>query len=137
MDIVKMKRKDFDNMPHHKCGEDIGEFDCLIILPLRRRHESGYRCMDFVAVRGNEPICLLSGCSDVIEIDGIGGYGIDWLEKYSCCPGLVPTAGWMIDCLPVSGLLRMFCRRRKLKAAPAVSSFEIYQVPAEARNAKG
>lgn len=128
MDINQMKRKDFESLPHRKWDEDIGEFDTLIILPTRRRHDSSYRCMDFVAVREGKPLCLLSGCSDVVHIEGIGGYGFDWLVKYSGCPSLVPPTGWSIDCLPTSGLLRMFCHGR-IKAGLALSSFEIYQVP--------
>lgn len=127
MDINKMKRKDFEGLPHRKWNNDVGEFDSLVILPLRRRHDSGYRCMDFVAVKGDEPVCLLSGCSDFIHIEGIGGLGYGWLKKYGKCPSLVPPTGWSIDCLPVSGLLRMFCHG-KIKAGMGLSSFEIYQV---------
>jgi hypothetical protein len=128
VNINKMKRKDFEALPHRKWNEDIGEFDSLIILPLRRRHDSGFRLMDFVAVRRYEPICLLSGSSDVVHIEGIGGYGFNWLERYSgLCPRLVPPIGWSIDCLPVSGLLRMFCDR-EMRVGEATSSFEIYQV---------
>ena len=127
MDILKMKRKDFERLGRRKWSEDIGEFDSLIILPLKRRHDSGYRLLDFVAVKKGEPICLLSGCSDVIHIEGIAGFGFDWLRRYNECPKLVPPTEWSIDCLPVSGLFRMFCRG-KMKAGTALSSFEIYQV---------
>lgn len=128
MDVTQMKRKDFESLPHRKWDEDIGEFDSLIILPLRRRHDSGYRCMDFVAVKEDKPVCRLSGCSDVIHIEGIGGFGFDWARKYGRCPPLVPPTDWNIDCLPISGLLRMFCHG-KIKVGGALSSFEIYQVP--------
>lgn len=130
MEINKMKRKDFESLPHRKWDEDIGEFDSLILLPLRQRHDSGYRLMDFVAVRDDKPICLLSGSSDVIHIEGIGGYGLDWLEKYNGFPALVTPTGWNIDCLPTSGLLRMFCDGR-IRVGEGLSSFEIYQVKRE------
>ncbi len=153
--VSAMHRWEFDRLPHRKWDEDIGEFDSLIILPskvhyhdilfykarcilakllryeepnvytVKGLHDSGYRCMDFVAVRGEEPVCQLSGCSDVIHIDGIGGFGYDWLHKYNTVPKLVPPHDWSIDCLPVSGLLRLFCRGKML-VGTALSSFEIY-----------
>ena len=80
MDINEMKRKEFEVLPHRKWDEPI-EFDSLIILPglAKDKHDSGYRCLDFVAVTEGVPQCLLSGCSDVINFDGIGGWGkIGW-----------------------------------------------------------
>ncbi len=114
-------RKEFDSLPERKWSEDIGEFDSLIILPLRKIHESGFRKMDFVAVKNSTPLCKLSGCSDVINIDGIGGYG-KWNNDI---PVSVSPKGWSVDCLKKSGLLRLFCER-KLTANPALSSFEVF-----------
>ena len=95
---------------------------------IRGMHDSGYRCMDFVAVNNkNEPICLLSGCSDVMHFDGIGGYGDDWARKYKGVPKLIPPSGWNIDCLSKSGLLRIFCDK-KIKCSSALSSFEFYAI---------
>ena len=70
-------KKELESLPAREWNEDIGEFDSLIILPTKHLHDSGFWCMDFVAVKGSEPFCRLSGCSDVIHIDGIGGYR-DW-----------------------------------------------------------
>jgi hypothetical protein len=89
-------------------------------------HESGYRLMDFVAVKGGEPVCLLSGCSDVIHFDGIGGFGYGWLEKHNGIPKLIPPSGWNIDCLPKSGLLSIWTRNGRILCGPALSSFEIF-----------
>lgn len=127
MNINQMKRKDFERLPHRKWDEDIGEFDSLVILPLRKKHDSGFRLMDFVAVKDDKPTCLLSGCSDVIHIEGIGGYGLNWNPKYGGVPRLVPPVGWSIDCLATSGLLRLF-HHGNIKVGTALSSFEIYQV---------
>jgi hypothetical protein len=90
--------------------------------------------MDFVAVLDNEPVCRLSGCSDVIHLDGIGGFGDKWLEKNGGVPDAVPPAGWTIDCMRVSGLLRLFCTGRgrlKLRCAEALSSFEVFAIRVE------
>lgn len=128
--INLMTRKEFEVLPSRKWDEDIGLFDTLVILPSRRLHDSGYRCIDFVAVRGDKAICRLSSCSDVIHIEGIGGYGFDWLKRYGTVPEAVPPIGWSIDCLKVSGLLRLFAYH-KLRAGSALSSFEIYAEPKE------
>ena len=124
MDINKMTRKELFTLPHRKWDEEI-ICDSIIILPTREKHSSGYLCMDFVAVKGNEPICLLSGCSDVIHVDGIGGYGHNWYYKNQTVPELVSPTGWSIDCLP-NGLLRMWPASRQILCMPALSSFEIY-----------
>jgi hypothetical protein len=125
--LGKWSRKEFDALPVRKWSEDIGEFDSLVILPMRRMHESGFRCMDFVAVIKETPLCRLSGCSDVIHIDGIGGYGYKWIEKGEGVPNSKKIMDWSIDCLPKSGLLRLFSRR-KLRASEALSSFEIFAI---------
>lgn len=129
-DIMDMTVKDFKNLPGRKWYEDIGKFDSLVILPTRKMHDSGFMCMDFVAVRKNEPICRLSGCSDVLHIDGIGGFG-EW-ELDKGIPSMIPPKGWSIDCLPC-GLLRLFCLGRdgNMEVGVAVSSFEVYSAVRE------
>jgi len=125
MNVNNMTRKEFDSLPSRKWGENIGKFDSLVILPGRIKdglHDSGYRIMDFVAVKNEEPICRLSGCSDVIHINGIGGYG-KW--ESGKLPESIEPVSWSIDCLPKSGLLRLFCRHN-LEAGQALSSFELF-----------
>ena len=123
-----MTRKEFEALPSRKWNEEI-ICDTVIILPSRRLYDSGYRCLDFVAVNSkNEPLCLLSGCSDVIYFDGIGGYGDNWINKYGHCPSLIPPSGWKMDCLPKTGLLRFWCDG-KIKCGAALSSFEVYRMP--------
>jgi hypothetical protein len=118
-------RKELEALPERNWNENIGEFDSLIILPTRWIHDSGYRCMDFVATRDNVPFIRLSGCSDVIHINGIGGMGYNWLKKFGKCPDAIPPIGWNIDCLKTSGLLRLFTHKN-LVAGDALSSFEIF-----------
>lgn len=118
-----MKRADFAALPSRKWNEGIGLFDSLVILPLRTKHDSGYRLLDFVACRGQQAVCRLSGCSDVLHINGIGGYG----KPQSFVPRSMPVVAWTMDCLPKSGLLRLFCHGDyKLSAGVALSSFEVF-----------
>lgn len=131
MNIKRMTRRQFDALPFRESwGSDEPPFDSLVLLPLRRRHDSGFRCMDIVGCRGDEAVCRLSGCSDVLHFDGVGGYGKDWLKRYAGVPKMVEAAGWTMDCLPTSGLLRIFCSGR-IVADSALSSFEFYSVPRE------
>lgn len=107
--------------------EDIGEFDSLIILPTNELHDSGYRAMEFVAVKDGIPLCRLSGFSDALHVQGILGTGVPELRPSS--HQIKNASQWTIDCLAESGLLRLFCRFQKLSAGDDQSSFEIYSIP--------
>ena len=137
MDISEMTRKDFEALPHREWNEEI-TCNSLIILPGRAKdkHDSDYRSMDFIAVTDDGAQCLLSGCSDVIHIDGIGGFGDNWLKKYGKVPFAIPPSGWSIDCLPKSGLLRMWPSSNKMKCGLALSSFKIYALSFESKDKK-
>jgi len=107
------------------------ECHSIVILPMdgRSLHDSGYRSMDFVALDQKEiPICRLSGCSDVIHINGICGFGDLSSGSFAEFPKLIPPISWSIDCLPKSGLLRLFAAGCKLKCGDALSSFELFAV---------
>ena len=129
MDIKDMTRKEFDAVPYRGAfNSDVGQFDSLVILPSRKKHESGYRLMDFVACRHGEPICRLSEHSDILCLNGIGGTGRNWHTKGRGVPKLVPPAGWEIDCLPKSGLLNLFLSKGQMAmfAGAALSNFSVY-----------
>ncbi len=109
-------------LPHREWNEEI-ICEGIIILPENLSeglHDSGYRYMDFVAIKDDKPFCRLAGGADVIHINGIGGYG-EWAGSI---PKQIDPISWSIDCLPKSGLLRLFCGR-PLKCGPALSSFEV------------
>ena len=122
MNILEMTKEDFAKVPRRK--SDIPTFDSLVIIPQNDDplHDSGYMCMGFVAVdKHGEPICSFGGGSDVICINGIGGYG-KWSDSL---PKSLPPIGWSIDCLPC-GYLRLFAGRDGLTAGDTLSTFEIF-----------
>lgn len=153
MDLNEMTREDFESLPNREWNQDIGMFDSIVIMPVQITmydslkyqviqwlknkfywfdsyfipqglHDSGYRCMDFVACKKGKPICTLSGCSDVIHLNGIGGYGkpgnrVSPDEK-------VDRIDWNIDCLRTSGFLRLWAGNAQLEAGSALSSFGLY-----------
>lgn len=128
-DLTQYTVTEFRNLPKRKFGEDIGNFDSLVILPTRRKHDSGYRCMEFVAVKGEQPVCRMGGYSDVIHFLGYTGYNCfdrkdDKKLFIRRTENVTFNAAFRIDCLPC-GLLRIFCRYQ-LKAGMDLNSFELY-----------
>jgi hypothetical protein len=118
-----MTRKQFEAVPDREKWDEHIICDCIVIMPTKKMHGSGYRMMDFVAIKDGKPLMRLSGCSDVIHIDGIGGSG--YKKVYS---DLVERRSWSIDCLNKSGLLRMFVSDCDLVCGGSLSSFEIWAV---------
>jgi len=104
-------------------NEDIGKFDSLIVLPTRRKHDSGFRCMEFIAVRGGEAICRLGGGSDVVHIDGISPLLGVGLMNHGHIPG---GPRWCFDCLPKSGFINMFNANGAMTVGGDYSSLEIF-----------
>lgn len=129
---TKWKRKDFESLPRPSSytNKEIGEIDSLVILPCKHYHDSGYRCMEFVTIQRDKPTYIISGCSDVIHLGGIGGFNIRYITSNLTYQERVkenktPVVAWSIDCLPKSGLLRIFCNK-KIYIGASLSSFEIY-----------
>lgn len=125
-DIHKMTLKDFRTLP--ACPWDkIVMCDTLVLLPTREIHDSDYRCLYFVPCEGKKPICRMSGSSDVLHLDGIGGAATFSILRKDQSGALLGS--WNIDCLPVSGLLRLFSSGSRLKCGPSLSLFEVYAIP--------
>lgn len=125
-DFTKWTRKEFEALPTPKSytNEEIGEVDCLVILPEKHYHDSGWRCMSFVTIQNGVPTYRISGCSDVIHLGGIGGHNVKSTDRIKS--QTVPNADWHIDCLPVSGLLRIFSGKYKLYVGASLSDFELF-----------
>lgn len=124
-DYVKWTRKQFEALPKRKRYDEYIECDEIIILPQRTRHDSGFRNMEFVAIRKGKPICRCSGCSDVICLGGIGGSNRVVDPQSGKRQSLVKQVAWCMDCLPTSGLLRFWCDKIMVLGAD-LSSFGIF-----------
>lgn len=121
MDYFKMKKSDFKKLPLYDEMEDKPkEFSSLIIIPTNRKHDSGWKVMDYVITVGGEATCRIESGSDVIHLDGIGGGG----PEYGKWPTKRP-ASWCIDCLPC-GYLRLFARDSLSLDEFFGSDFEVY-----------
>lgn len=120
---LNMTVEDFKKVPFRTIDTDFSEFYSLVILPTEEIHDSGYKCMDFVAIdKSGYPICRLSGCSDILHLDGIGGFG-EYKENMNF-HSILPK-GWSIDCLPC-GLIRVFSKYMLKPDDMAVSSYCVY-----------
>lgn len=140
MKITEMTKADFAAVPELKLWSDWEKlaptgrllFRSFVIIPVERDgeidlHDSGWGCMEFVLVNDDmEPIGKVGGGSDVVNLDGIGGYGYKWHERPDYMLRLIPAHGWTVDCLPC-GYLRMWTRRTLFLSDRFVgSNFELY-----------
>ena len=125
MKIYNMTKEDFANVPYLDIYSDWDklapnghlEFNGLVIIPVENEdgtitlHDSGWGCMAFCLIDENdEPIGKVGGGSDVVHLDGLGGYGFGWLDRFQGVPKLIPIHGWTLDLLPC-GYLRVWSRR--------------------------
>ena len=121
--LMKMKKKDFKKLNIEKLSisETVTNIYGVVIIPTKKLHDSGYACMEFILCdKDYKPIFRTFGGSDVIKIDGIGGYG-KWNPKEGVPKAKTPI-GWSIDCLPC-GYLMLWCNEPML--CSGISTFEI------------
>lgn len=102
-------------------------FKSMIIVPNGEIHDSEWQCMSFIFLDEKDEVKgVAGGYSDVVHMDGIGGYGIDEIWSRS-----VPPKGWTIDCLPC-GYLRLWSKGlMTIVDAYVLSSFEVYSVSSQ------
>ncbi len=125
MKITEMKKEDFATVPELDLWNDWEklaptgylEFRSFVIIPVERNgkvelyDETDWGCMEFCLVNDNmEPIGKVGGGSDVVNLDGIGGYGSHKSRDWGVFTKLVPAKGWSIDCLPC-GYLNVWAKR--------------------------
>jgi hypothetical protein len=126
MHVLNMSKKDFASVPYINLYSDWNklasnghlEFKSFVIIPVKNKdksiaiHESGFGCMEFCLIDKNDaPIGKIGGGCDVINLDGVGGYGADWVGRGCGIPHLIPVHGWSIDLLPC-GYLNVWTRRK-------------------------
>lgn len=140
MNIIDMTKEDFNQVPHLDTYADWEklapnghlEFDSFVIVPVYNEdgeidlHDSGWGCMEFCLIdRHDEPIGKVGGGSDVVNLDGIGGYGDTWL-RFTDNRRTIPVHGWSIDLLPC-GYLRVWTRRTLyIRNGIICSNFEVF-----------
>ena len=116
--ILDYTKNDFLNM-ESKFPETT--FSDIIIVPTDDLHDSGWRCMKFILCKKGEIVGVVGGYSDVVHINGIGGWGETFKE-------LIKPIDWRIDCLPGSGCLRLFTDKDCVISRGFVLSDFIFEV---------
>ena len=115
-------REEFEKLDYF---EPTGDFNGIVIIPTNEMHESGYMCMKFALMDHWEVVGCVGGGSDVIHLNGIGGYGKYENYKEALKTGLVKRVDWSIDCLP-NGLIRLFCSSKLELDDIICSDFNLY-----------
>lgn len=83
-----------------------GKFSSFVVVPTGNLHDSGYEAMKFILLNRDKIVGVVSGCSDVIHLNGIGGYG-----KIGASADRIKPIAWHVDCLPGSGCLHFWCNK--------------------------
>lgn len=149
MKITEMSKQDFASVPYLDIYSDWDklapnghlEFNSFVIISLENEdgtitlHDSGWGCMAFCLIDENdEPIGKVGGGSDVVNLDGMGGYGADWRSKCGGVPKHIPIHAWSLDLLPC-GYLRVWTRNHLFLNSPLVcSNMEVFSEDESRRN---
>ena len=101
------------------------KFNAFTIVPTEEIHDSGYRCMKFVLDYHGEIVGCVGGWSDVVDLNGIGGYGKDW--NTTLMTGKTDIYDWVMDCLTESGLIHVFTHKWDLELDDFIGSdFQVF-----------
>lgn len=95
----------------------------VVIIPTNELHDSGFGCMKFALLNNRNIVGCVGGYSDVIHLNGIGGYGKYGDVAYKT--NMTKRIAWSIDCLP-NGLIRLFCCHKLDLDKIICSDFNLY-----------
>lgn len=122
--ITDMTLGDLFAVPYNKHRDEIGPFTGFVIVPTGELHDSGFGCMKFVLTHHNEVVGAVGGWCDAVHLNGIGGYGHDWLQGIA--NRMVPVIDWSMDFLPKCGCLRVFSSHKLELEDFICSDFTVY-----------
>ena len=124
-DIKDMTFDELLAVPYSKRLDEIGTFKGFVIVPTGELHDSGFGCMKFILTLHDIIVGAVGGGCDVVNLNGIGGYGLNWQKSFT--DRKVPVIDWSIDLLPKSGCLRVFSSHKlMLRNGFIGSDFEVY-----------
>lgn len=119
LDLTKEELLAIDNFSPQK------SFNAVTIIPTGKLHYSGYQTMKLILSDGRDIVGSVSGFSDAIHLNGIGGYGLNYEDALNT--GKVDRISWTIDCLPKSGCVRVFSGKELRLPDFYGSSFELFE----------
>lgn len=98
-------------------------FNGIVIVSTGKVHESGYLCMKLVFVSGCRVVGCAGGCCDVLHLNGIGGYGLNYKE--TIVTQKVDHINWQVDLLP-NGCVRIYTSKKLQIGSCNISDFEVF-----------
>ena len=113
--VMDMTITELRNMEYKKPE---GVFDAFVIVPMKSKHDSGYRNMKYILMNEHEIVGVVGGGSDVVHFNGFDGMGEDYKNRTR----MKKAVSYSIDCLPKSGCVRVFVRFCKLEVQGHVLS---------------
>lgn len=120
---INSTREEFENLDYF---EPTDEFNGVVIIPTNELHDSGFGCMKFALTNGDEVVGCVGGGSDVIHLNGIGGYGKNYQDfDKALKTNMVKRIDWSIDCLS-NGLIRLLCSYKLDIDEMILSDFNLY-----------
>ena len=101
-------------------------FNGFILIPTGETHDSGYGCMKFILLNYDKVVGCVGGGSDIVALNGIGGYGGFHEDHYQevLRTRKIPVVDWSIDLLP-NGLFRVFCSHNLKIEGMVLSTFQV------------
>lgn len=101
-------------------------FNTVVVCNTGEKHDSGYYCMKFILFDRDELVGCVGGYSDVIHLNGIGGYGDHENYIKAVKTRLVPVIDFSIDVCDF-GVFRIFSSQHYFKLDDILTSdFCIY-----------
>ncbi len=114
MEINDWKRADLLALPK-RAWDTESNYDSLLLLSTRRKHDSGWALMAIIGVREGKPVEIACDCCDDIE----------WkLPAMETC-GEFHLGQIRTDCAMRSGAMHVWTRKGKFQVGRALSSVSI------------
>lgn len=103
-----MNRKELLSIPERDWKEELKDVVGVYVIPSRRKHESGWACMDFVAEfkEENKPRVRFGGCCDDVSFEG---------------------AHFRMDCDYPSGIIHIWCGHKPFTVSSGLSSLSFVE----------
>ena len=101
MDVFKMKKSEVialsKTLPTSSKYSPL-EFDSVLVIPTRTKHDSGYNCILVIGCNAGEAVCKITDWSDVLKFNVIGSDSLYNNIRMDCLPnGILRVWGKQIS----------------------------------------